>query len=894
VNLEVSCRTIQAILQFLIERHQDTGVVYAGLPYSPSYLANKNERISWDDFRSVVSTLRTVWTDKDFEELGSRVLRSRSFYGSMTAARLFFNTTDLYVWLNRNSSGPGAQFFSCIRSRTAVVNRSNIVLTLWLTPGHQPCHEFYVITKGAMKSASVLIGLPPSEVAMTEIKGGATFHIRCPEGGGSIAWLRRMLERPKNFRIAAMELREANEALNERYAELEAARDRLSLQATQLRVAHEISQLIQSSLDLDSTLQAIAQSLVEVAGFAAAVVSMDVDLDDRHITRRAVAGRPDRRGATMTRALEGRGKRIGEVTLTLTASANPAHAGELLEYVVPTIAMEIDEALSYSVLNDLRATLENKVVSRTRELEHTNEALRRAQAGRDRLFANISHELRTPLTLILGPLETMREKTRTGPQQQRLTLMKRSADRLLALIDQMLALARLQSGDLTIIPVPSDLIPFLRGITMSYRSLAATRRISLTFPPAPNTIRVALDHDKAEMLFNNLLINAFKFTPDGGHIAIDVVRAGETVAIRIADTGVGIPAADIPHIFDRYYQGHTTVEHPTSGTGIGLSLAREIAELHRGTITVESVVGTGTRFTVTLPIHVSAAANEPPAASDGSAAIDESTEEYATTMAARPSQHRNRQHQILVIDDDPDVRQYLRDILSAEFTIAEGADGDEGIARAKQVVPDLIICDVMMPGRDGSEVCRALKEDIRTSHIPFIMLTARAGTESRIEGLETGADDFLVKPFIARELLARVRNLIAGRATLHQKFLAERRITPDVLRLPSREQSFLERVIRCVDAHLAEDHFTIEQFSREVGLSRAQMHRKLVALTGCSARDLLRRIRLERSYDLLLANSGTVSEIAYRVGFADPSHFSRCFRKQYGFSPAFTRRRSGE
>ena len=598
-------------------------------------------------------------------------------------------------------------------------------------------------------------------------------------------------------------------------------------------------------------------------------------------------------GVTMTRILEARGQQIGTVSLTLADRADPAGAEELLEYIVPAIATEIDEALSFTAVDELRATLEAKVGDRTRELEETNAALKRAQAGRDRLFANISHELRTPLTLILGPLETMREQSRAGPERQRLTLMKRSADRLLGLINQMLELARLQSGDLVLHATPSAVIPFLRGITMSYRSLAATRHIDLAFHAVGECVKVELDPDKAEMLFNNLLINAFKFTPDGGRIDVRVRTEGTDAVISVTDTGVGIPETEIAHIFDRFYQGTSRPGHPTGGTGIRLALAREIVELHHGSLRVASREGTGSTFTVTLPLL----------AEDRTPERTASSHEYLCADDRPPSIHaepvptlreaagrKARKHQVLIVDDDPDVRQYLREILGDEAGIAEAGDGDEGITRAQELVPDLIICDVMMPKRDGNEVCRVLKEDVRTSHIPVILLTARAGTESRIEGLETGADDFLVKPFIAREVRARVRNLIAGREALHQRFTAEHRLTPAVLRLPSREQTFLERVIQCIDTHLADEGYTIQDLSKESGLSRAQLHRKLVSLTGCSARDLLRRIRLERAYDLLLANAGTIAEIAYQVGFADPSHFSRCFRQQYGFAPGSARK----
>jgi DNA-binding response OmpR family regulator len=244
---------------------------------------------------------------------------------------------------------------------------------------------------------------------------------------------------------------------------------------------------------------------------------------------------------------------------------------------------------------------------------------------------------------------------------------------------------------------------------------------------------------------------------------------------------------------------------------------------------------------------------------------------------------------ILVIDDDPDVREYVRDIFASDMQVIEASDGEQGIQRAQEFVPDLIISDIMMPKRDGNDVCRTLKEDLRTSHIPVILLTAKAGTENRIEGLETGADDYVVKSFVVRELLVRATNLIALRERLRKRFSSERLLAPEELRVPSMEQAFLQRAMEVVERHMNDDGFGIDDFSREIGLSRTQLHRKLVALTDCSARDFLRRLRLERASDLLHKNTGTVSEIAYQVGFRDPSHFAKCFRKQFGVSPGAVR-----
>ena len=893
MNREVSCKVIQALLQYMDERGVDPGIACHDIPYSYEHLRNKDERIEWDVFCRILRNLRPLWKDADFEAVGFDITRHSSFRSILAIGRLLFNGPEIYRWWGKSNNGLGIQMINCVRPEVVQPERNRLLITLTLTPEHDYCREFFLITKGCFSAGTTVIGLPPAHVLLRELDHGALYDISFPLAEGIFSRLRRAISWPTSVRSIARDFEEANLSLYERYKELEDTREKVARQATQLKVAYDISRLIHSSLDLDSTLDAIVHSLVEVAGFAAAAITVDMATEGRRIERHAMAGKAFPGGITIARPLDGRGACIGEVTLSLASGMEIQHAGDLLDYVIPTIAMEIDDALSFTIVNDLRTTLERKVENRTRELKAMNEVLKQAQAGRDRLFANISHELRTPLTLILGPLEAMMEKSRKGAPRQRFAMMKKSADRLLYLINQMLELARLQSGDNALHAHPSALVPFLRGITMSYRSLATTRRITLTFHGGTEPIGLLLDHDKAEMLFNNLLMNAFKFTPDGGKIEVRVRKRPPFADITISDSGVGIPKAELPHIFDRFYQGSASERHPTGGTGIGLSLAREIAELHHGTIRVaRSVVDRGTAFVVSLPIRedLTGTGSLPAGDEASKRAFPEDSRDLSPSQLPSAGIVKTRaKDRILVIDDDPDVRLYIRDILGGVAQIVEAGDGDEGIRLAQETVPDLVICDIMMPGRNGNEVCRTLKEDVRTSHIPVILLTARAGTESRIEGLETGADDFIVKPFVARELRTRVRNLIALRASLRKRFLGEGRLRTEVLQAPSKEQQFLHRAINIVDRHMADESFDIDAFSGEAGLSRAQLHRKLVALTTCSAGEFLRRLRLERASDLLRANVGTVSEIAYQVGFTDPSHFARCFRHQFGVSPGSLR-----
>jgi signal transduction histidine kinase/AraC-like DNA-binding protein len=567
-------------------------------------------------------------------------------------------------------------------------------------------------------------------------------------------------------------------------------------------------------------------------------------------------------------------------------------AEELLDYVIPTIAMEIDDALSFKLVNNYRNSLQHKVDERTQELKEMNESLKKGQAGRDRLFSNISHEFRTPLTLILGPLEKILEESRGAKMRGRLGLIKKNAERLLRLINQLLELSKLQSGDVTLLASQFDLVQFLRGVVMSYRSLADTRHIRLTFRADCRSLALYLDREKAETLFNNLLVNAFKFTPDGGRIDVALHELESVAEVVIRDSGVGIAESELLHVFDRFYQGSSLGVQNIGGTGIGLALTKELTELHHGTIRVSSTAGIGTEFVVSLPLGRAHLSDKECVEQTvlSLAKQSHSAGERSAETKSQTDVHRMRGRRIvLVIDDDPDVRRYINDTISGDMEVIEAGDGEEGIRCAQKMIPDLIISDIMMPKRDGNELCQVLKEDLRTSHIPIILLTARAGTENRIEGLEKGADDYVLKPFVARELLARVKNLIALREKLRKRFSSERLLKSAELLVPSMDQGFLQKAMEIVDRHMSDEGFGIDDFSREIGLSRTQLHRKLVALTDCSARDFVRRLRLERASDLLHRNAGSISEIAYQVGFRDPSHFAKCFRKQFGVPPGALR-----
>ena len=531
------------------------------------------------------------------------------------------------------------------------------------------------------------------------------------------------------------------------------------------------------------------------------------------------------------------------------------------------------------------------------ELEHVHaEKLEELDHLKSRFFANISHEFRTPLTLILGPLENLRSGRFKSDLEKQYGIMERNARRLLRLINQLLDLSKLEAGKLTLQASCGNLIPFVKGIVYSFESLAERKKIILRFKADAKEIMLYFDRDKIEKIVTNLLSNAFKFTPEGGKVSVQLaviseqspanrLKTADCILMTVRDTGTGIPGDQLPNIFDRFFssgESHS-MDHP--GSGIGLALTKELVELHHGEISVASEVGKGTIFSVRLPLgkdHLKEdeivesvvsdcvsgrdaplvttraksgqGAGEPEAIT---APIQESNDPSIHALASsneRPA--TSNQEIILIIEDNPDMRVYIREQLSDMFQVLEAGDGEEGFEKSVDKIPDLIISDVMMPKMDGYQFCEKLKSDERTSHIPVILLTAKSSGESKLEGLELGADDYLIKPFDSRELLARIKNLIAQRRKLRERFGKEIKLQPRDIAITSTDEKFLERAMAVVDEHISEAEFDVETFGRKVGMSRKHLHRKLKALTDQAPREFIRTLRLQRAARLLEKHAG--------------------------------------
>ena len=565
-------------------------------------------------------------------------------------------------------------------------------------------------------------------------------------------------------------------------------------------------------------------------------------------------------------------------------------------YVLGTILIVIavwkNQVRRITLRNDLK--LKQVEADQLQEIDHM----------KTRFLANISHEFRTPLTLILGPIKLLLKKIQQADLHTELEIMQRNARRLSRLVNQLLDLSKIEAGSMTLRTYRDDLVSFINRIVQSFESRAKLKAIRLTFGSRPSSLPVYFDHEKIENIFYNLIANALKFTPSKGSVNVTLQRADKAtlqnlmdksksfaegaVSISVVDTGIGIPEDHLDKIFDRFYQVEGSNKREDVGTGIGLSLVKELVEMHHGYLNVDSESDRGTTFTVYLPLGRAHLRDEE-VVLDTFAGEEAISEEEPGDVAGRQEEQKRPDRQIpsvLVVEDNADLRHYIRGILKGDYRIIEADDGRTGLDIALQKMPDLVITDVMMPEMDGFELCEQLKTGKLTSHIPIIMLTARADLKSKIHGLETGADDYLIKPFDETELAVRVDNLIQQRQKLRRLYSNDILIPLKDISVTSADERFLQRAAEIITEHIHSETFGPSSFCLEVGLSRSQLHRKLKAIVAMSTTEFIRSIRLRYAADLLKHKYGTIAEIAYEVGFNNPAYFSDCFRKQFGCLPS--------
>jgi signal transduction histidine kinase/DNA-binding response OmpR family regulator len=519
--------------------------------------------------------------------------------------------------------------------------------------------------------------------------------------------------------------------------------------------------------------------------------------------------------------------------------------------------------------------------------------IREMDSIKSKFFANISHEFRTPLTLIQGPLQQIEEELGAASVEsnkpalvpiRHIRTMRRNTDRLLELVNQLLDLSRLDAGSMRLQVIKGDVLQLLKAIAYSFESMAERKNIHYHIHFPEHTVVSFFDKDKLEKIFTNLLGNAFKYTPEQGTVAVTISADDNRLRLVVEDNGPGIPKKELDKVFDRFYQVEGTED---KGSGIGLALVKELVELYRGQVSVSSEPSKGSRFRVSLPFNKNDfKENE---FIYGEYKVDAAIHHTAPAPGEDLKSNTSINAHLplaLIVEDNADLRAFIEETIVGNYQVEKATNGAEGLEKAITLVPDIIVSDVMMPLMDGFAMTEKLKKDERTSHIPVILLTAKAGQAHKIEGLETGADDYLTKPFDAKELLTRLENLVNQRRLLRKKFAGVIQLKPSEVSVKSLDEQFLSNIMQAIEKNMEEDEFGVEELAREVAMSRSQLHRKLNALLGKSPSDLIRQTRLLRAKELLEKKALTPSEVAFKVGFNSHTYFSKCFKDEFGMSPS--------
>ncbi len=522
-------------------------------------------------------------------------------------------------------------------------------------------------------------------------------------------------------------------------------------------------------------------------------------------------------------------------------------------------------------------------------------------------FTNISHEFKTPITLILNPIEELMETVSNNlAVQSKLKVIQRNANSLLRLVHQLMEFRRIEVGETRLRATKSNIANFIKEITYSFQVSAEKKGINISFKSELNNLQAWFDWDKLEKILNNLIYNAIKFTPSGGNVEIRLrqSKANEEMLIMnravsasyleivVEDSGVGMDKAQLPYVFHRFYQVDQSNRAAHKGSGIGLAITKDLVDLHHGEIEVASEKGKGTAFTIKLPLGKSHLLEEEILEMKTQESTTQKWEDQtdplneATNEVLGQHKESNDKSVVLVVDDNADIRELIKEGLSKTYNILEAEHGKEALHIALKEIPDLIITDVLMPEMDGVQLCQEIKNNVRTSHIPVIMLTALNSVEHRIEGLESGADAYIPKPFKMKLLSVRVDKLISFRNLMRKRFQTEKELIPEKVSLDSAEEEFLKKIMGYMEANMGNELYWVDELASDMNTSRSTFFRKLKKLTGQSPNDFMRMVRLKRAAQLLEQNELTIAQISYMVGFTDPGYFGKCFRKVYGDSPS--------
>lgn len=523
-----------------------------------------------------------------------------------------------------------------------------------------------------------------------------------------------------------------------------------------------------------------------------------------------------------------------------------------------------------------RERLKFRVAQQAQEAERMHEL----DTLKIRFFTNVSHEFRTPLSLIIAPLEKIIRQSTDSALKIQLELMQRNARRLLNLVNQLLDFRKMEVHEIKLHTAEGEIIGFIKDLTGSFSDLSDKKHIQLNFQSNIQELRMLYDADKIEKILFNLLSNAFKFTPENGSISVNVSypENGDQLEIAVKDNGIGIPPEKQDHIFERFFQHEVPASMVNQGSGIGLSITKEFVKMHGGTITVDSAPEMGSCFTVYLPVQTLT----PPVAG----AVQETIRTTTTVTPAAPVNSNSKKPVILLVEDNEDFRFYLKDNLSQYFQIIAAENGLAAWKVLQHTIPHLIVSDISMPEMDGLELCKKVRGQQRTAHLPIVLLTARAEEAQQLEALETGASDYITKPFNFEVLLSRIKNIISQQSSLRKTFQQHIEANPSEVAISSADEQFIQQALQIVEKNISNPDFSVEELSKALFMSRVSVYKKILALTGRSPIEFIRSIRLKRAAQLLEKSQLTVAEVAYEVGFNNPKYFTKYFKMEYNVLPS--------
>ena len=896
---EVSCKALLPLLKAARNKSINTSKILDGVPYEIPFLFDKQQRIEWWVVCKIVSNLKPYFTLSEYEQMGRDFVKDESYIEGVMFWLMIYSSGKLSNILRNKLMKAGSlivkPLFPCINQQTDYIAKNKVRLIFTLNPGYEHCPELFYISTGVLQGLGSKTSKSGFKVDLKIMSNGAIYYVSWNDAGFLfnvkkwVLWL-------FNMRKAFADLTDSHDELLNQYNKLEDTRKLLQNQTTQLRTAHNITTSIRQSLNIDKTLKAITNALVKEANFDYAYIRLYKDIEGIDLTIEDHSGATRENTISINKPVIIDGNKIGELIISPNIRTEVSEYNELLNYLMPIINIAIHDSLILRTVTDYKNNLETKVNERTAELKEAQDKLSDIIKVQSRFFTNISHEFRTPLTLILGPSKQIFERPGDDKVKENAELINRNAKKLNLLANQLLDISRIEAGRMKLKTSQKNIVSLIKRITYSFQSFAESKQILLNFHSGQEKIILYADEDKLDKIFSNILSNALKFTPNGGRIIVKIDINRNNVEISILDNGIGISKKEIDKIFDRFYQVDNKLSKEYEGTGIGLSLTKELVEIHKGKIFVESEVGIGSTFKVILPLgkgHLMPEEIDEEISKIKGMGENKSAQSFIVPDSDRHKKINDRiqsvvktdKPQLLIIEDHSDVRKYISDILRDSYKIDEAFDGEDGLRKSLEEIPDLIISDIMMPKMDGIKLCQTLKSDSRTSHIPIILLTAKATINDKIEGLQTGADDYIMKPFEEAELKARINNLLEQRKRIHQHF-QKYEVIVDEEKITSLDQRFLKQTLSLINEHISDNDFSVEELAEYLAVSRSLLHKKLVILLGEPPRELIKRIRLNRAAKLIEQKSGNISEIALEVGFNNPSYFAECFQKQYGLTPS--------